>query len=443
MVESRPNPLRMAGFALPAMPLNATLTALFVFLPPLYAEFRGLGAAAVGGVFLVAKLFDTVTDPIFGLAADRLETRWGRRRPWLVLSVPILMLSLYRLYLPPETAGYVYFAGWLIIMYVGWTLSTVSHTAWALELSGDYDRRSRITAMLQLAIIAGAVVVSLIPAAMERMGAPSYEERTAAIGLFLVFSLPVAVLICLMSISEPPFKRQPAISWKSIAIVLRTAALFRLMIANALLTFSTYFVQGLFVFFVSFTLGLEDQVGSILLFLIVGGLLCLPLWVKLSEVWSKHKTVQVAVMFGALAPILLLILPPGQLVMTALVFLLIGVNTSANEFLPRSMMADVSDEDSVNTGSDRMGLYYALLQFSSKAASGLAVFIGFTFLAIFGFDPALGAENSAEALQRIRYLIVTLPMAAYAVVIFLMWRYPITRERQQELRRIIEERPAQ
>ena len=442
MLESRPHPLRMAGFALPAMPLNATLTALFVFLPPLYAEFRGMGAAAVGGVFLVAKLFDTVTDPLFGLAADRWNTRWGRRRPWLVVSVPILMLSLYRLYLPPETAGYAYFTAWLIVMYIGWTLSTVSHTAWALELSGDYDRRSRITAMLQVAVIVGALLVSLIPAAMERLGTPTYEERTAAIGLFLVFSFPIAVLVCLISIREPAMKPQPAVSWKSIAIVLRSAALFRLMIANALLTFSTYFVQGLFVFFVSFTLGLEDQVGSVLLFLIVGGLLCLPLWVKLSEVWSKHRTVQIAVLFGTLAPILLLILPPGQVVLTAIVFLLIGVNTSANEFLPRSMMADVSDEDSVNSGSDRMGLYYALLQFSSKAASGAAVFIGFTFLAIFGFEPALGAENTAEALERIRYLIVSLPMAAYATVIFLMWRYPITRERQQELRRLIEERPA-
>ncbi len=440
MAESTPNPLRMAGFALPALPLNAALTALFVFIPPLYAEYGGLTAAMVGSVFLFAKLFDMVTDPIFGLAADRLETRWGRRRPWLALSVPILMVSLYRLYLPPEAAGYAYFVGWLIVMYVGWTMATVSHTAWALELSGDYDRRSRITAMLQVAVIIGAIVVSLIPAAMERFGTPTYEERTAAIGVFLVFSLPIAVVLCLMSIREPAVKRQPPISWKGISIVLKSAALFRLMIANALLTFSTYFVQGLFVFFVSYTLGLEDNVGTILLFLIVGGLVCLPLWVKLAEVWSKHKTVQVAVLFGALTPILLLVLPPGEAVMTGIVFLLIGVNTSANEFLPRSMMADVSDEDSVKSGSDRMGLYYSLLQFSSKLASGLAVFIGFSFLAVFGFEPALGAENSAEALERIRYLIVALPMAAYVIVIILMWRYPITRERQQELRRLIEER---
>ena len=90
-----------------------------------------------------------------------------------------------------------------------------------------------------------------------------------------------------------------------------------------------------------------------------------------------------------------------------------------------------------------MGLYYSLLQLSSKLASGIGIFIGFSFLSLFGFDPELGVENSAEALLRLRYLIVALPMIAYAIVIGLMWRYPISRERQREMRDIIEERERQ
>ena len=68
-----------------------------------------------------------------------------------------------------------------------------------------------------------------------------------------------------------------------------------------------------------------------------------------------------------------------------------------------------------------MGLYYSLLQLSSKFASGIAIFIGFSFLAVFGFDPELGLDNTADALQRLRYLIVALPVIAYAIVIGLMW----------------------
>ena len=61
-------------------------------------------------------------------------------------------------------------------------------------------------------------------------------------------------------------------------------------------------------------------------------------------------------------------------------------------------------------------------------------------LGIFEFIPELGPDNTNTALQRLRYLIVTLPMIAYLIVIGLMWRYPISRERQREMRTIIEER---
>jgi Na+/melibiose symporter-like transporter len=104
------------------------------------------------------------------------------------------------------------------------------------------------------------------------------------------------------------------------------------------------------------------------------------------------------------------------------------------------MMADVCDQDHVHSGSERMGLYYSLLQLSSKLASGIGIFIGFSFLSLFGFEPELGMENTADALQRLRYLIVALPVFAYAIVIALMWRYPISRESQRETRRIIEDR---
>ena len=97
--------LRMAGFALPALPLNSLVVIVFVFLPPLYADHQGLGTAAVGGIFLITKLFDIIAAPIWGTVMDNYKTPWGRRRPWLVLAVPILMTSVYMVSNPPESAG--------------------------------------------------------------------------------------------------------------------------------------------------------------------------------------------------------------------------------------------------------------------------------------------------------------------------------------------------
>ena len=431
----------MIGFSLPALGLNMLVTAVFVFLPALYAEHRGMGAAAVGLIFLIAKFIDMIAAPVWGLFMDSYETRWGRRRPWLALSAPILMLAILMVYNPPPTATTLYLFVWLTTLYIGWDAWTISHTSWALELSRDYDRRSRITGLLQVLVMIGGILISLVPAIMERVASPSYEQMASAIGWFMIVVLPLTAAICLLSVPERQTPNRPHLGFrKGTALVFANAALRRLLVANALLTFSTYFVQGLFVFFVSYTLNLQDRIGFILVFLLIGGLLGLPVWIRLSEHWSKHHAMQIAVTAGALAPLLLLALPPGSVVLTTAAFLIVGLNTSANEFLPRAMMADVCDHDHIQSGSERMGLYYSLLQLSSKLASGIGIFIGFSFLSVFGFDPELGLDNTAEALQRLRYLIVALPVVAYAIVIALMWRFPISRERQRDMRGIIEER---
>jgi len=436
--------LRMIGFSLPALSLNMLLTAVFVFLPPLYAEHRGLGGATVGLMFLIAKLIDMIAAPMWGLFMDSYRTRWGRRRPWLALSVPILMLAVVMVYNPPDSTTGLYLLLWLAILYIGWDAWTISHTSWAMELSRDYDRRSRITGLLQAGVMIGGILVSLIPAILERMGSPTYEETVSVIGQVLIVVLPVTAIICLLSAPERETPNRPHLGFrKGAAIVFRNLALLRLMVANSLLTFSTYFVQGLFVFFVSYTLHLEERIGFILVFLVIGGLIGLPLWVKLSVTLSKHRAMQLAVTVGGIAPLLLLILPAGSVALATAAFLIVGLNTSANEFLPRAMMADVCDHDHLQSGSERMGLYYSLLQISSKLASGIGIFIGFSFLSVFGFDPRLGLDNTAEALQRLRYLIVALPVIAYAIVIGLMWRYPIGRESQREMREMIEERERQ
>ncbi|MDH3351623.1 MAG: MFS transporter, partial [Gammaproteobacteria bacterium] len=238
--------LRMIGFSLPALGLNMLVTAVFVFLPALYAEHRGLGAATVGLIFLLAKFVDMIAAPIWGLFMDSYRTRYGRRRPWLALSVPILVLAISMLYRPPESATGFYLFIWLSTLYIGWDAWTISHTSWAMELSRDYDRRSRITGLLQVGVMVGGILISLVPALMERMGSPTYEETASAIGWFMIVVLPLTAIICLLSVPERATPNRPHLGFKKgAAIVLRNLALLRLLVANSLLTFSTYFVQGL------------------------------------------------------------------------------------------------------------------------------------------------------------------------------------------------------
>lgn len=432
---------RMVGFSLPALGLNTLVTAVFVFLPPLYTEHQQLGAATVGTVFLLAKFVDFIAAPSWGLFMDSYTTRWGRRRPWLALSTPMLMLAILMLYNPPESASLLYLFVWLSVLYVGWSAWTISHTSWALELSRDYDRRSRITGLLQLMAMVGGIMIALVPAIMERVTSPTFIEKTSAIGWFMIVLLPLTSVICIASLPERKTPNRPHIGFRrGAALVFSNMPLLRVLIANATLGFSWVLLQALFVFFVTYALGLQDWLGFLLVCLIVGGLLFLPIWIWLSQNWHKHGAMQVSMATGAAALILLLFLPEGNVVLAAAAFLLVGANSSALEFLPRAMMADVCDHDHVQSGSERMALYYSLLQLSSKIAAGFTLFLALTVLGAVGFDPEIGSDNSTEAIRNLRYLIVGLPALAYACVVIILIGYPISRERQHAMRAEIEER---
>lgn len=431
----------MTGFALPAMPLAGFLQSKYILLMPLYAITMGLDARAIAGIFFTTKMFDVVTDPVFGILSDRYGTRWGRRRPWLVLGTAILMLAIYMLFIPSGQVGSSYLFGWLIVVYVGWTLTTVSHTAWALELSSDYDQRTDITGWLQVLAMIGMILVALTPALMEQFGSPTHAEKVAAVGWLLIILLPIAVFICLRSLPEPEAPPLQHIGFRrTLTIIAGNWALLRLLAANAAITAAYAVVQSLFVFYVTYTLLLGDRTGFILFFLMVGGMIFIPVWVKLAQRVSKHVTMQLAVLYGMFVPALLLFLPPERLWLAAFAFLFVGAITSAHELLPRTMMADVCDHDQAASGSERMGLYYALLQLSSKLAAGFMASGIYLALSVIGFDPNAGAENSQEMIDNVRYLIVFTPIAAYLLVILLMWKYPLDRTRQEELRRIIDER---
>ena len=90
----------IAAFVSPAIPIAALGLPLVVYLPPFYAKEMGLGLSVVGTIFMITRFWDVFTDPVLGILSDKIKTPLGRRRHWIVLSVPILMICVYKVFMP-------------------------------------------------------------------------------------------------------------------------------------------------------------------------------------------------------------------------------------------------------------------------------------------------------------------------------------------------------
>ena len=82
------------------LPVSMALLPVNLYVLPFYAEL-GIPLYAMSMVIFAARLSDAITDPLMGVLTDRTRSPWGRRKPWIVVGTPLLLLSLYKLFLPP------------------------------------------------------------------------------------------------------------------------------------------------------------------------------------------------------------------------------------------------------------------------------------------------------------------------------------------------------
>lgn len=164
-----------------------------------------------------------------------------------------------------------------------------------------------------------------------------------------------------------------------------------------------------------------------------------PFWLRLAGRFSKHRVWATAMLVASLAFISAVLLPPGALVLYAIICVVTGFALGADLMLPPSIQADVIDVDTAASGEQRSGFYFAIWALAQKAALAFAVGIAFPLLALAGFDPAKGLRTEA-GLTMLAVLYAGLPVALKLMATALIWRFPVDGSEQARLRAAIEAR---
>jgi len=427
----------LAAFAAPCLPMAAIGLPLVVHLPAYYAQTVGIPLSVVGTVFLLVRLLDIAVDPILGNWMDRTRTRLGRFRPWMLGSIILLMASTYLLFLPPDGVGPVFLTIWLLVIYIGFSIAVLGQTSWAAVLSPDYDQRSRIFGFWTTGNVIGILLVLVLPVLVTRAGG-TQAEGVAAMGWFIVILLPITIGLAVWKVPEPMPVNAGHGSLMDYFSFLKRKAVRRLMLTDLLFGLAPGVTGALALFYFAAAKQMGEFESNILIFLYFSaGLLGASLWTWAATRIGKHKALALAGVVYAIAYLGVAFAPAGNFPLLALSMVGVGIPFCAGQVLLRAMLADVGDEDRLESGEDRTGMLFALLTATNKVGYALAVATFFP-LEMAGFDRAPGAVQSAEAINALQILFVGLPITLLLLASWVINNYPIDKARQAELRRQLE-----
>ena len=433
-----------------------------VFYAIFLTDVVGLEPRLASFAALIGIVWDAINDPIVGTISDRVRSRWGRRRPFLLLfSIPFGLSFIALWWAPPFQNQYLLAATVCLTFMLSDTLQTlVSIPFYSLtpELTSDYDERTSLSGYRMffnlLASLATAVAAPAIVDAALAGGATQQQGYFIVSALFGGLSvIPFLVIFAVVrergnsaDSAEPeiPFLQTLRTAWKNVP--------FRFAAALYMLNWITFDLVGLaFPFFLAYwvakgnliqkALGLPLESAAFACLLITS-VIVLPFWVWLARKLGKQRAYIIGMSFWAAVQLLIYTIQPGQITYVLILAVMAGISVSTAHVLPDAIFPDVIEWDELRTGRRREGIYYGVKNFIRKLTGALAIFIALQTLGWFGYQsPPVGATQfaqSASTLQAIRFLIGPLGALLLFGAVAMAWFYPLTRERHARVRAMLE-----
>ncbi len=437
-------PTSMIGaYALPGLPLAVATLPVYVFIPTLYGQEFGLELATIGAILLAVRFLDAVSDPIIGYLSDHTNSRFGRRKPWFICATPFMMISLFMLFTPPvQDVDATYLLMWSLLLTVAWTGVMLPYSSWAAELTQDYHERTRITSFRESCVLIGTMIAASLPVVMTQFGYASLREHAYGIMVFVAALLPITVVVCGWVVPDVPRAQTSRLPLqKGIRLLVDNQPFRRLLLAYLINATANGLPASLFILFVTYRLEMPEAYGSLLFIYFLSGISAVPLWYAVSKRLSKHKTWCFAMLIAIAAFVWTpFLVGPGDYTTFLVITIVSGLAVGADLVLPPSIQADVVDMDTLKSGEQRTGLYFALWGMATKLALGLAVGIAFPLLDMVNFNAdalSTGVTNSPESIYWLAMIYAFVPVLFKCGAVLLIWNFPLSQERQREVQRSI------
>lgn len=432
---------------------NIAYGAMGFYLVYFLTDVAGLSALWAGYIFMIVRMWNAVFDLIIGVLSDQTKTRFGRRRPYLLIGAIPLSISfalLWQLFFKEMNSMIIYYTIVGIFFSTMYSFVAIPYNSLLPEMSQDYDERTSISgykmAFSFVGSLLSAVGVTLIVDTIYP-GKSMYSISYPMMGFVLGIAITVTILLAFFGTKErvePKGKEKQEKFFKNLLSLFQLKE-YRLVLGVFIGNMVGFdIIMALYMYFMKYALQISSDISFIFMGIpLVCAVIVTPFWVSMSNKIGKQKTYIISAIYFIIPLILCIFLPANNLLFTVIVVIMIGAGISASQVLTFSILPDIVEVDELKNGIRREGIIYGVTMFLYKIGSAIIVAMVTASMGLFGYIESAGdsmINQPVSAILGIRLLISFVPAFFFIISALFVQRLPLGKEDFDKMKKNVADR---
>lgn len=419
------------SYGIGALGKDLACSIIYLYLMFYYTDVVGLSAAFVGSLFLFARIWDAITDPVMGLIVDNTRSRWGKFRPWILIGTIINSATMIGVFICHEFEGvwlYVYASVSYVLWGMTYTMMDIPYWSMIPSLTKEKSEREKIVVVPRLfASIAWLIMGAFGLKAIDWLGdgdsATGFVRVSIAIAIFFIISAVITVVnvkdVVDIKVSKPKISLRDMVN-----IITKNDQLKALI--GIVLTFNMamQLAGGFAIYYFAYAIGNKDLFPVFMMLSGAAEIAGLVLFPKVVASVSRPTVWRLACIFPLLSCVILLlsgIFMPESHVLVGLSGALLKLGSGFSLAMATVMLADVVDYGEYKTGMRSESVIFSVQTMLVKAASAFAGFLIGIGLTIIGYVP--NEVQDVDTIFGMRVLMIGIPFILVAASFFIYRRY--------------------
>ncbi len=403
----------------------------------------GISPATVGTVMALSRIWDAMSDPLMGSITDNARSRFGRRRPFILIGAVLCALVSTQLWQMPAGLGANGQFGWLaitaLLFYTTYTIFSVPYHAIAYEIAPAHHQKTELLGVRMIfstgASFAGGWIFALTQNGW--LGTPQESAHSLGwiMGGILVLSGIIPALFVKERGLEVVSRQKPLPVAVALRGTLRSGPFVRLIGAAGLAILGLNMINPLGTYVsIYYVFAGDTRAASVIsgwMGIVYGVtvLVATPLLVVLSRRIGKRDALLWSLALALVGTISKWWLytpehPWLQLVVNGL----LAPGMAGLWMLSESLVGDISDYETAKSGERKEGMFSAVYGLTLKSGLALGLLCSGWILTWSGFDVTFGPAQSAQTIWWLRLVFCCLPSLALIASILMLLRFPLTAE---------------